>query len=426
MTPIIRAATARINPVCRTESLRRTIGLHVFDAGEYHAGVADGDRSGVPGVAGSATGRKHRADMSESERLGDGAGPPWKPPRRPRYRGTHPRDFREKYKERNIEAHPEMAMHLRAKGKTPAGSHVPVMIEQVVAHLHPAPGEIVVDCTLGYGGHALEFARRIGPGGRLIGLDVDRIELERTRERLSGIGVPASFHRSNFAGVDAVLAKEGLDGCDVLFADLGVSSMQIDDPDRGMSYKHEGPLDLRMDDRLQRTGADLVRTLGEGELAETLRDLADEPDAEKIARAIVVRRAAEPLTRTSHLVELVLAVKGLTTASWHKQRASHPALLHPAARTFQAFRILVNDELGCLKRLLGLAPYCLRPGGRIGIITFHSGEDRLVKRSFREGVRTGLYYAAAEEVIVPQRAEVASNPRSASAKFRWAATEPTR
>lgn len=364
--------------------------------------------------------------MSESEQLGDGAGPPSRPPRRPRYRGTHPRDFREKYKERNIEAHPEMAMHLRAKGKTPAGSHVPVMIEQVLAHLHPSPGEIVVDCTVGYGGHALEFARRIGPGGRLIGLDVDRVELERTRERLGRIDVPASFHHSNFAGVDGVLAKEGLEGCDVLFADLGVSSMQIDDPDRGMSYKHEGPLDLRMDVRLKRTGADMLRSLGEREMAEALRDLSDEPDAEGIARAIVGRRMAEPLTRTSQLVELVLAVKSMTAASWRKQRASHPGLLHPAARTFQAFRILVNDELGCLKRLLGLAPYCLRPGGRIGIITFHSGEDRLVKRSFREGVRTGLYHAAAGEVVVPQREEIASNPRSASAKFRWAAIGPTR
>jgi 16S rRNA (cytosine1402-N4)-methyltransferase len=361
--------------------------------------------------------------MNASEPLGDGAEPSPKPPRRPRYRGTHPMHFRDKYKEHNLEAYPEIATHVRAKGMTPAGSHVPVMTEQVLACLRPGAGEIVVDCTVGYGGHALEFAKRIAPGGRLVCLDVDRAELERTRARLSRVEVPVSFHRSNFAGVGNVLAKEGLAACNIVFADLGVSSIQIDDPDRGMSYKHEGPLDLRMDDRLKRTGADLIHSLSEVELAEALRDLADEPDAEAIARAIVARRAAGPVVRTSQLVELILAAKGLTAQSWKKQRASQPSLLHPAARTFQALRILVNDELGCLKKLLSLAPYCLRPGGRIGIISFHSGEDRLVKQSFREGVRSGLYRTAAEEVIVPQREEIASNPRSASAKFRWAATE---
>ncbi len=361
--------------------------------------------------------------MSTSGPLGNSAEPPAKPPRRRRYRGTYPRDFRDKYKEHNLEAYPEIAAHVRAKGNTPAGSHVPVMTGQVLACLRPAPGEVVIDCTVGYGGHALEFAQRIAPGGRLIALDVDCAELERTGVRLGQAPVPVSFHRSNFAGVSNVLAKEGLDGCDILFADLGVSSMQIDNPDRGMSYKHEGPLDLRMDDRLKRTGADLIGSLSEEKLADALRDLADEPDAEAIARAIVRRRAAGSVTQTSQLVELVLAAKGLIVETWQKQRVSHPGLLHPAARTFQALRILVNDELGCLKKLLGLAPYCLRPGGRIGIISFHSGEDRLVKQSFREGVRTGLYQAAGEDVIVPSREDIASNPRSASAKFRWAARE---
>lgn len=357
--------------------------------------------------------------MNGSESSGDESAS--RPLRRPRYRGTHPRDFRDKYKEHDLQAHPEIAAHLRAKGKTPAGSHVPVMTEQVLTHLHPSPGEIVIDCTVGCGGHAMEFVRRIAPGGRLIALDVDGVELERTRVRLGQAPAPASFHHSNFAGVGNVLAKEGLDGCDVLFADLGVSSMQIDDPDRGMSYKHDGPLDLRMDNRLKRTGADLIQSLNEDALAQALRELADEPDAEAIARAVVRRRSEGPVTRTLPLVELVLAAKGLTTETWRKQRAAHPGLLHPAARTFQTLRILVNDELGCLKKLLALAPYCLRPDGRFGIISFHSGEDRLVKQSFREGLHSGLYHAACEDVIIPQRDEVASNPRSASAKFRWAA-----
>jgi 16S rRNA (cytosine1402-N4)-methyltransferase len=359
--------------------------------------------------------------MTVSDPLGENEQGPSKRPRRARYRGTHPRDFRDKYKEHNLEAYPEIETHLRARGKTPAGSHVPVMTEQVLACLKPAPGEIVVDCTVGYGGHALEFAQRIAPGGRLIALDVDRAELDRTRVRLSQVEVPVSFHRSNYAGVANVLAKEGLDGCDILFADLGVSSMQIDDPDRGMSYRHEGPLDLRMDDRLQRTGVDLVRSLDKDDLAKALRDLADEPDAEKIAEAIVTRRDRQPVMRTSELVEVILAARGLTVETWQKQRDSKPGLLHPAARTFQALRMLVNDESGSLKELLRVAPCCLHPGGRIGVISFHSGEDRLVKHAFRDGLRNRVYHSAADEVMVPRREEIALNPRSASAKFRWAA-----
>lgn len=359
--------------------------------------------------------------MNAFDPLGESAEPPSKRPRRPRYRGTHPRQFRDKYKEHHLDAYPELGLHLRAKGKTPAGSHVSVMAQEVLACLHPAPGEVVVDCTVGYGGHARQFGQHIAPGGRLIAFDVDRIELERTQARLGDIGVPASYHRSNFAGLANVLAKEGLDACDIVFADLGVSSMQIDNPDRGMSYKHEGPLDLRMDDRLKRTGADLLESLAEEELAQALRDLADEADAEAIARTIVAARARGPITRTSQFVELILAAKGQTVGDWRKRRSSRPDALHPAARTFQALRMLVNDELACLRQLLRLAPYCLRPGGRIGVISFHSGEDRLVKRSFRDGLRDGFYQAISEEVILPTKAEVRSNPRSASAKFRWAA-----
>ena len=341
--------------------------------------------------------------------------------RRPRYSGTHPKSYRQKYKEHDIEAHPELRDHLRAKGMTPVGTHVAVLTEEVLAHLAPRPGEVVVDCTVGYGGHASEFIKCIGPAGRLIAFDVDNAELERTRHRLSAEHVPVSFYRSNFAGIANVLNKEKLDGYDIIFADLGVSSMQIDDPQRGMSYKHEGPLDMRMDDRLKRTGADLLNSLSQEQLSEALLELADEPDHQEIARRIVNQRAAQPITRTSQLVQLVFDAKGLTPRAWRQQqRSSKSGSLHPAARTFQALRILVNDELGSLRELLRVAPYCLRPGGRIGVISFHSGEDRLVKDSFREGVRTGTYQSAAQEPIVPQAKEIASNPRSASAKFRWA------
>ncbi len=353
--------------------------------------------------------------MSTKDSSNDSA----KPPRRPRYKGTHPRSYEEKYKEHDLQAYPGMEAHVRAKGMTPAGTHVPVLVKEVMEGLKPKPGEIVVDCTVGYGGHALEFAQRIGPAGRLIALDVDNEELERTRQRLTEAGVSASFHRSNFAGIAKVLKQESLTGCDIIFADLGVSSMQIDNPARGMSYKHAGPLDLRMDNRLKRTGADLLRMLSEAELSQALWDLADEPDHEKIARLIVARRAAQPITQTPQLVDLIFEAKNLTPKTWRSQQDKFGSL-HPAARTFQALRILVNDELGTLQALLRLAPHCLRPGGRIGVISFHSGEDRLVKKSFHEGFRAGLYAETARAVIVPQPEEVRANPRSASAKFRWA------
>jgi 16S rRNA (cytosine1402-N4)-methyltransferase len=359
--------------------------------------------------------------MNTFDGTGNGEQPPVKRPRRRRYSGTHPKNFEEKYKEHNIAAYPEMKEHLLAKGKTPAGSHIPVLTEEVLACLQPKSGETIVDCTVGYGGHASEFIKHIGPSGKLIALDVDSTELERTRRRLSKENVPVSFYRSNFAGIGKALKKENLDGCDIIFADLGVSSMQIDNPERGMSYKNEGPLDMRMDDRLKQTGADLLNSLCEEELSKAFLELADEPDHQKIAHRIVTQRAVQVITQTSQLVRVIFDAKGIIKRIWRQQRrAEKSGSLHPAARTFQALRILVNDELGCLRELLRVAPYCLRPGGRIGIISFHSGEDGLVKQSFRDGVRNGIYQSAAEDAIVPQREEINSNPRSASAKFRWA------
>ena len=356
--------------------------------------------------------------VDKSELTDDGNSKPQR--RRVRYSGTHPKEFSQKYKEHAIDAHPELLEHLRAKGKTPAGTHIPILTGPIMAALSPRAGEVVADCTLGYGGHATAFLERIGPTGKLVGLDVDGPHLERTRQRLSNIDVPMYFYRSNFAGLGGVMQKEGLAGFDIIFADLGVSSMQIDDPSRGMSYKHDGPLDMRMDDRHKQTAADLLATLGQKELAEALWELADEPDHKAIAQQIIIQRAAQPLTIISQLVELVLEVKGLTLKEWKRQVRSAPGLLHPAARTFQALRILVNDELGALKALLRAAPYCLRAGGRIGIISFHSGEDRLVKKAFAQGLEEELYVAIAEEVIVPDKDEIAANPRSRSAKFRWA------
>lgn len=339
-----------------------------------------------------------------------------------------------------------------SRGRTPAGTHVPVLINEVMNWLRPTPGEMVADCTVGYGGHALEFLRRISPGGRLIGFDVDGPQLERTRGRLTAAGF-ANFdlHRMNFAGVGKVLGESGIGardsrsgireetakspvadsspnpesrtpipGYDVIFADLGISSMQVDDPKRGISYKNEGPLDMRMDDRIAHTGADLLATLSERELSEAFRDLSDEPDHAKLAQWIVQQRQVQPIEKTSDLVRLVLNAKGFSPRDRRKPPWEKPGGLHPAARTFQALRILVNDELGSLAALLRTAPYILRPGGRIGIISFHSGEDRLVKQSFRDLLRQEVYASISEDVIRPSSRENNANPRCSSAKFRWA------
>ena len=355
------------------------------------------------------------------------------PRRRPRYAGTHPRRFDQRYKELDPASYPEIHDHVRAQGRTPAGTHVPVLIEEVCAALHPRPGDVVVDCTIGYGGHAREFLKHIAPTGRLIGLDMDAAELQRTAHRLGGGGqtsespsdVPPSsprvkLHRCHFGGIGKVLAREGLDGCDIIFADLGASSMALDDPARGFSYKHDGPLDMRMDDRLRRTAADLLAALSASELSARLWELADEPDHERIAQAIVERRAVEPITRTRQLARLVLVAKG---RSWRKRgpNAGTPAgERHPAARTFQALRIIVNDEMGGLEQLLRVASYCLRAGGRFGIISFHSGEHRRIQRAFRDGLRAGLYAVISEDPTRPTLQEIVANPRSRAARFRWA------
>jgi len=286
--------------------------------------------------------------------------------------------------------------------------------------LKPRPGEIVADCTLGYGGHAVEWLRRIGPAGRLVGFDVDAQHLARTRERLAAVGSNFSTHRCNFAGIAQVLAREGLAGFDILFADLGSSSMQLDDPARGFSYKRSGPLDMRMDDRRRQTAADLLATLPEADLSSALEVLGDEPDHSPIARAIVHHRHHRPIRTTTDLVRIIFEAKGMTPQAWRDRRDARQHDLHPAARTFQALRTLVNDELAALKELLRIGPACLRSGGRIGIISFHSGEDRLVQEAFARGVATGLYQAAAATPVQPTSGERIANPRSRSARFRWA------
>lgn len=334
--------------------------------------------------------------------------------RRPRYPGKNPRKFHEKYKELNPERYEADVQKIVESGKTPAGMHRAIMVAEVLHSLAPRAGDVAVDCTLGFGGHARAILERIQPGGRLIGLDVDPIELPRTDERLRAAGFGAETfvaHRSNFAGLPQVLAKEGLAGADVILADLGVSSMQLDNPDRGFTYKESGPLDMRMNPTRGEPASQLLTHLSKDTLARLLEENADEPDARVIARAL----KAQAIDTTEDLCRSVRT--GIVA---ERPKASDADVEKSIRRTFLALRIAVNDELSALDTFLRHLPLCLAPGGRVVVLTFHSGEDRRVKKAFQAGHRDGVYSALADEVIRPCVEEVRANPRAGSAKLRWA------
>jgi 16S rRNA (cytosine1402-N4)-methyltransferase len=310
---------------------------------------------------------------------------------------------------------------IHRRRSTPAGQHRPVLLDEVLAALRPQPGEIIADCTVGWAGHATELYRRVGPTGRLIGLDFDPDNLPQARARLETSGFLFSLHQGNFAGLPTVLAAERLSAVDVIVADLGMSSMQVDDPERGFSYRRDGPLDMRMDRTRGRTAAQILATISEEELSRVLRELGDEPEAERFAAALVAARQRQPLLRTADVAEVLLEASGKgKTGAWRLHPARNRWELHPAARTFQALRILVNRELANLEQLLRVLPQSLRPGGRAAIISFHSGEDRLVKAAFRAGLEAGHYAEISSDPIRASFTERTSNPRSRSAKLRWA------
>lgn len=310
--------------------------------------------------------------------------------------------------------------HSRPRGQrsTPQGEHRPVLLDEVLKVLEPQPGGIMVDGTVGWGGHAVELLRRVGLTGKLIGIDLDGGNLARAKERLDAVGFPFTLHHGNFAGVAGILAAEGITGVDGLVADLGMSSMQVDDAGRGFSYSRDGPLDMRMDQSRGRSAAQLLATIPEAELTDALHTLGDEPEAARIAAAIVAARVRQPLERTVDLARIIQEAVG--TTNWRLHPTAHRWQTHPAARTFQVLRILVNRELDNLRALLRVLPECLRPGGCAALISFHSGEDRLVKAAFREGLRAGVYAAASDDPLRATEAEKAANPRSRSAKLRWA------
>ncbi len=338
--------------------------------------------------------------------------------RRVRYKGANPRRFQDKYKELNPDAHGAEQQKVRARGQTPAGTHRPICVREILEILAPKAGETGLDATLGFGGHASEILQHLLPGGRLFALDVDPIELPRTEARLraAGFGEDALIvRRMNFAGLPHLKADIG-EGFDLVLADLGVSSMQIDNPARGFTYKAEGPLDLRLNPLRGRAASALLQSLDQSDLAALFQENSDEPLAEALARAIVSEVSKKPILTTTHLAELVRRVARAECPADTLEEDTRGTL----QRTFQALRIAVNDEFKVLDQFLAYLPNCLKPGARVAILTFHSGEDRRVKKAFQWGHREGIYSSVAQEPIRASFEERRDNPRSSSAKLRWA------
>ena len=357
------------------------------------------------------------------EPASDGAAtPPRERARRVRYAGTHPKRFEEKYKELNPAQHEAELHKVLQRGQTPAGMHRPIAVAPIMDMLAPQAGEVGLDATLGYGGHAQELLARLvqpqSPAGHLWALDVDPLELPRTETRLRGLGYGPdvlSVRQMNF-GAAATLLAEVPGGFDVVLADLGVSSMQIDNPARGFSFKADGPLDLRLDPQSGISASQLLQQVTRPALRDLLIDNADEPHAVALAAAL----QGQYIQRTAELAE-------------HVRRALHPVLPKKLPqgerdletkrclqRTFQALRIAVNDEFTVLDAFLAALPGLLKPEGRVAILSFHSGEDRRVKKAFQSGARSGIYARVANDFMRPTWDEQRANPRSSSAKLRWA------
>lgn len=337
--------------------------------------------------------------------------------RRVRYSGTHPRKFSEKYKELNPEKYQDTIERVISKGSTPAGMHISICVQEILTFLQIKPGMKGLDATLGYGGHSRKMLEALQGRGHLYALDVDPIEIVKTTKRLREAGFSEEIFTpisENFANVDRVAEQYG--PFDFLLADLGVSSMQIDNPERGFSYKQEGPLDLRLNPQNGEPASERLQKMNREEIEGMLIDNSDEPYAAEIARAIAGRnRKGQKIDTTTKLAELI----GETLA-FLPEKEQKEAVKKSCARVFQALRIDVNSEFEVLEAFLTKLPSCMAPGGRIAILTFHSGEDRLVKHAFKEGKKAGIYSEVAEDVIRPSSEECAKNPRAKSTKMRWA------
>jgi len=337
--------------------------------------------------------------------------------RRVHYSGLYPKNFDEKYKELQPEKYASTIEKVISKGSTPAGTHIPVMVNEVLSFLDIRPGEIGFDATLGYGGHSEMMLKKLDGRGHLYAADEDPAELSRTKARLAAAGygedIFSAFHM-NFSAAKELSSRVG--PFDFVLADLGISSMQLDNPARGFSYKHDGPLDLRMDQLTGITAAERLREMTRDELAGMLSENADEPYAEEIARQITDdMRHGKTIDTTGQLCEEI--EKALKKVP-EKERGEE--IKKSCARTFQALRIDINSEYEALYALLEALPDILKSGGRAVILSFHSGEDRLVKKSFREFFKNGVYQKIAEDVVRPTASECARNSRAHSTKLRWA------
>lgn len=337
--------------------------------------------------------------------------------RRVRYKGTHPRKFEEKYKEQNPEKYADTIEKVIQKGSTPAGMHISIMVKEILDFLQIKPGQIGMDATLGYGGHSMEMMKCLEGKGHLHSLDVDPIEIVKTKERLASKGFGEDIftaHQMNFADIDRLSEQVGK--FDFAMADLGVSSMQIDNPERGFTYKFEGPLDLRLNPEKGISAAERLADITKEELVGLLIENSDEPYAEEIAKEVLKRnRRKDPIKTTIQFKETIeTALKFLPEAERKE------AVKKSCARCFQALRIDVNSEFEVLYNFMEKLPGILAPGGRVAILTFHSGEDRLVKRFLKDGLKEGLYSEISEDVIRPSAEECTRNPRARSTKMRWA------
>ena len=338
--------------------------------------------------------------------------------RRVRYSGTHPKKFEEKYKEHNPERYGDTIERVIQKGSTPAGMHISICVKEILDFLQIKPGQIGLDATLGYGGHTREMLKCLQGEGHIYGLDVDPIESEKTKERLRSQGFGEeilTIRLQNFADIDLVVQDTGRK-LDFVLADLGVSSMQIDNPERGFSYKLEGPLDLRMNPQKGTSAAERLKEVTQEELQGMLTENADEPYAEEIAATVMKwQRKGKTIETTSDMKQVI------EEALCYVPKAERPeAVKKSCQRTFQALRIDVNSEFEVLQAFLDKLPEVLNPGGRVAILTFHSGEDRLVKRSFKELEKAGIYSQVCKDVIRPSAEECARNSRAKSTKMRWA------
>ncbi|MBQ3090727.1 MAG: 16S rRNA (cytosine(1402)-N(4))-methyltransferase RsmH [Oscillospiraceae bacterium] len=336
--------------------------------------------------------------------------------RRVRYKGTHPRKFSEKYKEHQPEKYQEDVAKIIQSGKTPAGMHLPIMVSEILEVLDIQPGQVGYDATLGYGGHSQKMLEQLNGQGHLYATDVDPIESEKTIRRLAGLGYGPELltvRRMNFAQLDQVAPGVLFD---FVLADLGVSSMQIDNPDRGFTFKQDGPLDLRLDPSTGITAAQRLRELDLEELIGMLVENADEPYAQQIAQVILRGRKKGRHIQTTR--QLYAAVE--EALSFLPQKERKEAVKKSCQRCFQALRIDINSEYEVLYAFLSKLPLVLKPGGRAAILTFHSGEDRLVKQAFKEGLREGIYSQISRDVTRPSQEECFRNPRARSTKLRWA------